>query len=147
MKEEKDWKKMWIKYVLLLAFGVGAGVAIAGGFFALLIALGIISRFAHETRTGAYLWVYETVMAAGAIFGTAWYLYGWKFPIGKIGLGIYGVGAGIFVGAWTMALTEIIDTIPIFMRRIYLKRGLVAIVWSLAVGHSAGSLLHIFLWG
>lgn len=136
---------MWIKYLLLAVFGVGAGVSLAGGFFALLIALGIISRFAHETKTGAYIWLYEMVVAAGGIFGTMWYLYGWEIPVGEIGLGLYGAGAGIFVGAWTMALTEIIDTIPIFMRRIYLKRGLVAIVWALAIGHSVGSLLHVFL--
>lgn len=138
---------MWIKALLLLVFGVSAGISLAGGFFALLIALGIVSRFAHETRTGKYLWLYEMTVAAGGIFGTIWYVYEWQLPIGITGLGVYGVGAGIFVGAWAMALTEIIDTIPIFMRRIYLKRGLAAIVWTLAIGRSAGSLLHIFLWG
>ena len=138
---------MFIEYGLLVIFGLGAGIALAGGFFALLIALGIISRFAHQTRTGKYLWVYEMAVAAGGIFGTAWYLYSWQLPIGIIGLGLYGSAAGIFVGAWAMALTEIIDTIPIFMRRIYLKKGLVLIVWSLAIGRTAGSLLHIFLWG
>ncbi len=138
---------MWIKYLLLSVFGVGAGVGLAGGFFALLIALGIISRFAHQTQTGSYLWLYEMAVAAGGVFGTMWYLYGWHIPIGEAGLGIYGTAAGVFVGAWAMALTEIIDTIPIFMRRIYLKKGLVMIVWSLAIGHTAGSLLHIFLWG
>ena len=138
---------MWIRQIFLAVFGFGAGVGLAGGFFALLIALGIISRFAHQTQTGQYLWLYEMVVAAGGIFGTAWYLYGWQFPIGRLGLGIYGSAAGIFVGAWAMALTEVIDTIPIFMRRIYLKKGLVTIVWSLALGHMAGSLLHIFLWG
>jgi stage V sporulation protein AB len=86
-------------------------------------------------------------VAAGGILGTVWYLYSWQIPVGKLGLGIYGASSGIFVGAWAMALTEIIDTIPIFMRRIYLKKGLVLIVWSLAIGHTAGSLLHIFLWG
>ena len=138
---------MWIKQALLAVFGLGAGFGLAGGFFALLIALGIISRFAHQTRTGRYLWLYEMVVAAGGIFGTMWYVYGWKIPLGIAGLGIYGSMAGIFVGAWTMALTEVIDTIPIFMRRIYLKKGLIVIVWSLAIGHTAGSLLHIFLWG
>ncbi len=138
---------MWIRKLFLTVFGFGAGIALAGGFFALLIALGIISRFAHQTRTGPYLWLYEMTTAAGGIFGTMWYLYQWPIPIGKAGLGIYGAAAGIFVGAWAMALTEIIDTIPIFMRRIYLKNGLTAIVWSLAIGHTAGSLLHIFLWG
>ena len=138
---------MWIRQLLLAVFGVGAGVGLAGGFFALLIALGIISRFAHQTKTGKFLWLYETVVEAGGIFGTMWYLYSWQIPVGEIGLGIYGSTAGIFVGAWAMALTEIIDTIPIFMRRIYLKKGLIAIVWSLAVGHTAGSLLHILMWG
>lgn len=138
---------MWIKECLLALFGFGAGISLAGGFFALLIALGIISRFAHQTRTGPFLWLYEMAAAAGGIFGTVWYLYSWKIPAGLFGLGIYGVCAGIFVGAWTMALTEIIDTIPIFMRRIYLKKGLTMIVWSLAIGHTAGSLLHVFLWG
>ena len=138
---------MWIKECLLALFGFGAGISLAGGFFALLIALGIISRFAHQTRTGSFLWLYEMAAAAGGIFGTVWYLYSWRIPAGLLGLGLYGVCAGIFVGAWTMALTEIIDTIPIFMRRIYLKKGLTMIVWSLAIGHTAGSLLHVFLWG
>lgn len=135
-----------IRLGLLFLFGMGAGISLAGGFFALLIALGIISRFAHRTGTGGYLWIYETAVAAGGVFGTMWYLYGWEIPVGEAGLGIYGVSAGIFVGAWTMALTEVIDTIPIFMRRIYLKKGIKAVVWSLAIGHSLGSLLHVFLW-
>ena len=138
---------MWIKYVLLALFGLGAGFSIAGGLVALLIALGIISRFVHQTCTGTFLWLYETAVTLGGIFGTMWYLYEWKLPIGQLGLILYGSSAGIFVGAWAMALTEIIDTIPIFMRRIYLKKGLVAIVWSLAIGHTLGSLLHGYLWG
>lgn len=137
---------MWIRKLFLGIFGFGAGVGLAGGFFALLIALGIVSRFAHQTKTGKFLWVYEMILAAGGVFGTTWYLYGWKISIGKIGLGIYGSAAGIFVGAWAMALTEVIDTIPIFMRRVALKKGLVLIVWTIAIGHTAGSLLHTFLW-
>lgn len=136
---------MWIRQLILGAFGLGAGAALAGGFFALLIALGILSRFAWQTRTGAKVALYENAAAAGGIFGTLWYLYGWKLPIGEAGLFVYGTFAGIFVGAWAMALTEIIDTIPIFMRRIYLKRGLALIVVSLAVGHTLGGLLHICL--
>ena len=137
---------MWIKQLFCVLFGFSSGIALAGGFFALLIALGIISRFAHQTGTAPYLGVYEMVVAAGGVFGTAWYLYEWKLPIGLTGLGIFGIFAGLFVGAWTMALTEIIDTIPIFMRRIQLKKGIVLIVWALAVGHSVGSWLHVLLW-
>ena len=44
-----------------------------------------------------------------------------------------------------MALTEIIDTIPIFMRRVYLRKGLVAAVWALALGHTFGALIYYFV--
>ena len=137
---------MWIKYVLLAVFGLGAGAGLAGGFFALIIALGIISRFAHQTRTGKYILLYEDLVALGGCLGTFWYLYEWKIPMGKALLAVYGSFAGIFLGAWTMALTEVIDTIPIFMRRIYLRKGLVGAVWVLALGHTAGSFLYYFLW-
>ena len=137
---------MWIKYVLLAVFGLGAGAGLAGGFFALIIALGIISRFAHQTKTGKYILLYEELVALGGCLGTFWYLYEWKIPMGKALLAVYGSFAGIFLGAWTMALTEVIDTIPIFMRRIYLRKGLVGAVWGLALGHTAGSFLYYFLW-
>ena len=78
--------------------------------------------------------------------GTFWYLFEWRIPLGFTFLLIYGSFAGIFLGAWAMALTEVIDTIPIFMRRIYLRSGLVSAVWGLALGHTAGSLLYYFLW-
>ena len=137
---------MWIKYVLLAVFGLGAGAGLAGGSFALIIALGIISRFAHQTKTGKYILLYEDLVALGGCLGTFWYLYEWKIPLGKAFLAVYGSFAGIFLGAWTMALTEVIDTIPIFMRRIYLRKGLVGAVWGLALGHTAGSFLYYFLW-
>ena len=137
---------MWIKYTFLLLFGLGCGAGLAGGFFSLIIALGIISRFAYQTRTAKHILLYETMGALGGCFGTYWYLYEWKIALGVPALVIYGSFAGIFLGAWAMALTEIIDTIPIFMRRIYLHRGLVAAVWGLALGHSVGSLLYYYLW-
>jgi stage V sporulation protein AB len=137
---------MWIKYALLAVFGLGCGAGLAGGFFSLIIALGIISRFAYQTRTAKHILLYEDMVALGGCFGTYWYLYEWRLPLGFAALLIYGSFAGIFLGAWAMALTEIIDTIPIFMRRIYLRRGLVAAVWGLALGHTAGSLFYYYLW-
>ena len=54
---------MWIKSLFLALFGLGAGAGLAGGFFALIIALGIISRFAYQTRTGKYILLYEDMVA------------------------------------------------------------------------------------
>lgn len=137
---------MWIKYVILSAIGLGAGAGLAGGFFALIISLGIVSRFAFQTKTAKKIRLYEDAVALGGCLGTFWYLYEWNIPLGMILLVLYGSCSGIFLGAWTMALTEVIDTIPIFMRRIYLRKGLAAAVWGIAIGHTAGSLLYYFLW-
>lgn len=137
---------MWIKILFLALTGLGAGAGLAGGFFSLIIALGILSRLAYQTGTGRKILLYETMVALGGCLGTFWYLYEWELPLGTLFLLLYGSFGGIFVGAWTMALTEVIDTIPILMRRIYLRKGLAAAVWGLAVGHTVGSLLYYYLW-
>lgn len=136
---------MWIKYLFLILCGLGAGAGLAGGFFSLIIALGIISRFAHQTRTAGSILLYENMVALGGVLGTFWYLYEWKIPMGYPWLFLYGSFSGIFVGAWAMALTEIIDTIPIFMRRVYLRKGLAAAVWALALGHSFGAFIYYYI--
>lgn len=136
---------MWIKYLFLILCGLGAGAGLAGGFFSLIIALGIISRFAHQTRTAGSILLYENMVALGGVLGTFWYLYEWNIPMGYPWLILYGSFGGIFVGAWAMALTEIIDTIPIFMRRVYLRKGLTAAVWALALGHSFGAFIYYYI--
>ena len=68
-------------------------------------------------------------------------VYQIALPVGKVGLAIFGSFAGVFVGAWSMALTEIVNIIPIFTRRITLRRGMELIIFSMAIGRSLGSLL------
>ena len=45
-------------------------------------------------------------------------VYAFSLPLGSLGAGVFGIFAGVFVGAWAMALTEIINIIPIFARRL-----------------------------
>ena len=46
---------MWIRELFAGLLGFASGLAVAGGMFALLIALGVISRFAGKTHTAAYV--------------------------------------------------------------------------------------------
>ena len=50
----------------------------------------------------------------------------------------------MFVGAWAMALAEIVNTIPIFERRIKLREGLTTMIISMAIGRSLGAILYFF---
>ncbi|MBR5509167.1 MAG: stage V sporulation protein AB [Lachnospiraceae bacterium] len=135
---------MWIKQIFLGILGLSSGLAVAGGMFAFLIALGVISRFAGRTHTAEYIWYYEDAAAIGGILGNLFWIYQIPIPVGMVGVVSYGLFSGIFTGAWAMALTEIVDAIPIFSRRIRLKTGMPWILVSMAVGRAIGALIYAY---
>ncbi len=124
--------------------GISSGFAVAGGMFALLIALGIISRFAGKTHTAKYIFYYEDAAAIGGILGNLISIYEFPVPVGMVGVVSYGLFAGVFTGAWAMALTEIVDVIPIFSRRIRLKTGMPWIILSMALGRAVGAFIYAY---
>ncbi len=132
---------IWWKEALMAAVGLCSGLAVAGGLFALIIALGLVAKFADQTHTARYILLYEDAVAAGGILGNLVSIYSPSLPFGDAGVGIFGIFAGIFVGAWAMALTEIINIIPIFARRMDLRRGLELLIASMALGRTAGALI------
>lgn len=135
---------MWSRQIFLGIVGLSSGFAVAGGMFALLIALGVVSRFAGKTHTAKYIFYYEDAAAIGGIFGNLFSIYQFPIPVGMAGVVLFGLCAGIFTGAWSMALTEIVDAVPIFSRRIRLKKGMPWIILSMALGRSAGALIYYY---
>lgn len=135
---------MWIKQIVLGITGLSSGFAVAGGMFAFLIALGVVSRFAGKTHTAKYILYYEDAAAIGGILGNLVSIYRFPIPVGMAGVVSFGLFSGIFTGAWAMALTEIVDTIPIFSRRIRLKTGLPWLILSMALGRAAGALVYAY---
>lgn len=132
---------MWSRQMFLGIFGLSSGFAVAGGLFALFIALGTISRFAGKTHTAKYIFYYEDAAALGGILGNLFSIYQFPVPVGMVGVVSFGLFAGIYTGAWSMALTEIVDTVPIFSRRIRLKTGMPWLILSMALGRSLGALV------
>ena len=65
-------------------------------------------------------------------------------PIGRPFLLIFGIFSGIFLGGWILALAEIADMFPVFVRRIQLKQGLPLIILSIAAGKAAGALIYYY---
>lgn len=134
---------MWRDLVMAVT-GLSCGFAVAGGIFALIIALGVVSDFADRTHTGKCVFWYEDAVALGGIAGNLMSVYQFRLSLGAAGAGIFGIFTGIFVGAWAMALTEIVNIVPIFTRRIDLRRGLQFIIVSMAVGRTVGSLMYYY---
>ena len=62
--------------------------------------------------------------------------------LGNICLGVFGLGAGMFIGCLALAIAEILDSIPILTRRIGFRHGIGFAVLSIAAGKLIGSLLY-----
>ncbi len=144
---------MWIKYAFLLVTGASAGLLISGGVFTVLFVIGLIPRFAGKTHTGdKIIWYEESVIwgtIAGGIFSLfeRWFDF-WRFfdETGSLlGLSVSGIFAGIFVGCLALAIGEMLNTIPIFTRRIGFRHGLGLAVTSMALGKFAGSLYYFWV--
>ena len=59
-------------------------------------------------------------------------------------LAVFGIFAGIFVGCWSMALAEILNVFPVFMRRARIVRYIAAFTVSVAIGKGLGAYVFFF---
>lgn len=136
---------MWIRMLFLPGLvGLASGLTVAGGMFALLIALGVVARFAGKTHTASWVLYYEDAAALGGILGNLFSVYQLRIPAGIAGVVLFGLFSGIFTGAWAMALTEIVDAVPVFTRRIHLKEGIPWLILAMALGRFFGAWLHAY---
>lgn len=135
---------MWAAQVLLAVIGISAGMAVAAGLFSFIVELGVIADFADRTHTGEKILFYEDCVALGGIVGNIIYVFRIGIPLGTALLTVFGLFAGIFVGCWAMALAEILNVFPVFMRRARIVRYLTAFVISMALGKGIGACLFFF---
>ncbi len=155
---------MFLKQLFLGVVGTSFGVFAAGGVFTVLISVGLIPRFAGKMHVSKKVFLFEEAVVMGTlagdflsvferhgrlgdyiiknqIFGTGrteeiWYI------IGTALIMVFGLFAGIFVGCLALAIAEMLDTIPIFSRRIGFRHGLGIAVLAMALGKAAGSILY-----
>lgn len=135
-----------IRYCLLAIIGFAGGLVVAAGVFAFITLLGVLNRLASKTNTAKHILLYENMVILGGILGNTWFIYQWDIPFGIIGLILFGLFSGIFVGCQAMALAEVLDVIPIFAKRIKIKYGMPYIVASIAIGKAVGAFFQLYVW-
>ena len=133
----------WAELFLAL-IGMSAGIVVAGGLFSFIVELGVIADFADRTHTADKILLYEDVVAAGAVLGNLFQIFEIHLPGQMFLLALFGVLSGVFVGCWAMALAEILNVFPIFMRRARIVRYLVVFILMTALGKGLGNAL--FFW-
>ena len=134
---------MLIKSLLLVLIGLAAGGSIAGGVFAFIIMIGVLPRLAGRTHTGWAYWQYENAVIVGGLIGNLATIFSLKLPIGYVGMGLFGLFAGMYVGCFAMALAEVLNVFPVFSRRIHLKEGMPYMVVAMALGKSLGAIYQL----
>lgn len=151
---------MVVKYILLILAGASYGLLAAAGVFTVFVAVGLIPRFAGRTETEKYVLLYEEMVILGTIFGCVASVFNEYVRLGVFlqntfpnlpwlaiacGTAVQFLGGGfggIFIGCLALAIAEMLDSIPIFTRRISFQVGLAAVVIGMALGKISGSMYY-----
>lgn len=134
---------MWVRLIILALIGVSAGLMVSAGLFALIVEIGILTDFADRTHTADKILLYEDCTVLGGIIGNILSIFQVKIIGLQFLLPVLGIFSGIFVGGWSMALAEIMNVFPVFIRRLKIVRYTTAFIVSIAIGRSLGALLYL----
>lgn len=144
--------------LFLIVWGACFGLLTSAGVFTVLVAVGLVPRFAGKTHTASKVFLYEEMVILGSIAGGVLsifpeyvqpatflqeHLTQWTWLWNILGILIqivFGLFAGMFVGCLALAIAEMLDSIPIFARRVSFRHGIGFAVLGIALGKFSGSL-------
>lgn len=154
---------MFLKQIFLATCGLSFGLLASAGVFTVLASVGLIPRFAGKMHVAKKVFVMEEAVIFGTIIGGFFSIFSdygrlgsfilsrqifgertaqiWKW-MGSGFLSFGGIFAGMFVGCLALAIAEMLDSIPIFSRRIGFRHGLGVAITAAAIGKVLGSLVY-----
>jgi stage V sporulation protein AB len=133
---------MVIRCVLLAFFGLGAGAVTAAGYFAIIAAVGVVTRFAEYTKTASKIRLYEIVLSLGAIVGNYLIIFRPTYGLDFWIIVPVGILCGMFTGCFLLSLAEVIKGFPVFLRKAKIQKGISVIIIALAFGKTLGSIFY-----
>ena len=87
-----------IENVFLGFLGLSFGLTVSAGIFAFITMLDVIPRLTHRTGTAVHLYGYENTIILGGTLGNIMFLFVRNFPVSYVGLAVFGLFSGIFIG-------------------------------------------------
>ena len=154
---------MIFRQIFLGVCGLSFGLLSSAGVFTVLVSVGLIPRFAGKMHVAKKVFVLEEAVVLGTIFGgvlsiffenvspgkmllernllgeNTWQI--WRLMGGVI-LILWGFFAGMFVGCLALSIADLLNSIPIFSRRIGFRHGLGIAITAAAFGKLTGSLIY-----
>jgi len=129
-------------YITIIIVGFSNGIVVGSGIVALLTLLDIIPRLAQLTNTYEKIPLYEHIIIFTSSIIAFLSLLQIGVNIGAVWIVIIGFSMGIFIGMLASALAEVMNVIPVIVRRFDIENYIIYVVYALISGKVIGSLLQ-----
>ena len=149
MQKGKAWRSV-SEVILLGVIGLCFGALAASGVLTVLLAVGLMPRYAGRTHEAKHILLFENMIILGTMCGAFITLFGAYADgnglglLGEILQSLYGLFSGIFVGTLALAIAEMLDALPIFFRRARITKGISIIIFAVALGKMVGAFLYFY---
>lgn len=148
---------IFIKYILLIISGISAGFITAASFITFISLVGIFSKMAAKTNTNKHCVLYENCLFFGILLSTLLQFFisysSSKIPetplpyysIGIFCLIMIGLFGGVYIGFLIGGLAEVLNVIPIYVRKTRLTNKLGYIIIALALGKGIFTIIQFLI--
>lgn len=132
-----------MRIFLLVIIGFASGTIVGSGIVALITLLDIVPRLAQLTKTYSKIRTYENTIILGATFGAIASITGFSINVNSYFAIIVGLFMGIFVGLLAAAIAEVMNVIPIIVRRSKIEGYVIYILFALITGKIIGAYVSL----
>ncbi|NLJ78080.1 MAG: stage V sporulation protein AB [Tissierellia bacterium] len=122
--------------------GLAGGITVGSAIAAFLTLLSLIPRITQITETNEHIKIFEYVMILGATIFSFIYFSDLRLNMSKYICIPVGLIMGTFLGLFTSALAEVLNVIPVFVKKFKAKHDLQFIIIALIFGKLAGALYY-----
>ncbi|AKL94962.1 stage V sporulation protein AB [Clostridium aceticum] len=131
-----------MSYIIIPLIGFSNGIVVGSGIVALITLLDIVPRLGQLTKTYKFTVAYQNAIIGGATIAAFLSLINKGINTGAIFVILIGFAMGTFVGLLASALAEVMNVIPVLIRRFKIEEYVFYIVYSLILGKTIGSFIH-----
>lgn len=126
----------------MILIGFSAGITVGSAAAAFITLLQFVPRLTQVTETDDYIKLYEYVLIFGGIIFSLIYFSNFSFSLHRISVVFVGLTMGTFLGLFASALAEVLNVIPVFVKKFKIKHELKYIIGALIFGKVIGSMWY-----
>lgn len=133
-----------VKNIFIGTIAFGGGLTAGSAAAAFLALLEVIPRLMQISDTRDYIKLYQGVLTFGFVLFTLIYFSEFHLNLSKYVAIPAGFLYGMFIGVFSSALAEILNVIPVLVKKLKLRDHLIYVIYTIMAGKVIGSLFYWF---